>query len=48
MFIKILILFLNFYVFIYCSDMEEAVSRGLDNLGRVHARHGNFEKAVQV
>ncbi|XP_052063807.1 outer dynein arm-docking complex subunit 4-like isoform X2 [Mytilus californianus] len=30
------------------NDMEEAVSRGLDNLGRVHARHGNFEKAVQV
>jgi hypothetical protein len=34
---------------IFCfSDMEEAVSRGLDNLGRVHARHGNFDKAVQV
>lgn len=30
------------------NDMEEAVSRGLDNLGRVHARHGNFDKAVQV
>lgn len=29
-------------------DIEEAVSRGLDNLGRVHARKGEFEKAIKV
>ncbi|KAK3577964.1 hypothetical protein CHS0354_020803 [Potamilus streckersoni] len=29
-------------------DIEEAVSRGLDNLGRVHARSGEFDKAIEV
>ncbi|XP_076455502.1 outer dynein arm-docking complex subunit 4-like [Babylonia areolata] len=29
-------------------DIEEAVSRGLDNLGRVYARKGDFEKAIKV
>lgn len=35
-------------VFIFCSDMQEAVSRGLDNIGRVHARRSEFAKAIQV
>ena len=30
------------------SDMVEAVSRGLDNIGRVHARSGAFDKAIEV
>ncbi|KAJ8307020.1 hypothetical protein KUTeg_015104 [Tegillarca granosa] len=29
-------------------DMEDACSRGLDNLGRVHARQGDYEKAIDV
>ncbi|KAL4228994.1 Tetratricopeptide repeat protein 25 [Mactra antiquata] len=29
-------------------DMVEAVSRGLDNIGRVHARKGEFAKAIEV
>ncbi|XP_033733348.1 tetratricopeptide repeat protein 25-like [Pecten maximus] len=29
-------------------DLEEAKSRGLDNLGRVNARHGNYQKAIDV
>ena len=32
----------------FSSDVEEAVSRGLDNLGRVYARMGDFEKAIKV
>jgi len=35
---------MNFYV----SYMAEAKSRALDNLGRVYARIGNFQKAVDV
>ena len=30
------------------SDMLEAVSRGLDNTGRVYARSGEFDKAIDV
>ncbi|XP_046329554.2 outer dynein arm-docking complex subunit 4-like [Haliotis rufescens] len=30
------------------NKLTDAVSRGLDNLGRVHARSGSFEKAIQV
>lgn len=29
-------------------DLEEAKSRGLDNLGRVNARHGHYQKAIDV
>ncbi|XP_021361943.1 tetratricopeptide repeat protein 25-like [Mizuhopecten yessoensis] len=29
-------------------NLEEAKSRGLDNLGRVNARHGNYQKAIDV
>ncbi|PVD37390.1 hypothetical protein C0Q70_04389 [Pomacea canaliculata] len=29
-------------------NMEEAMSRGLDNLGRVHARGGNFTQAIKL
>jgi len=29
-------------------EIEDARSRALDNLGRVHARTGNFEKAIEV
>ncbi|KAK7092323.1 outer dynein arm-docking complex subunit 4-like [Littorina saxatilis] len=29
-------------------DIKEAVSRGMDNLGRVYARMGQFEKAIKV
>jgi len=28
--------------------MLEAVSRGLDNIGRVHARRSEFAKAIEV
>jgi len=30
------------------SYMSEAKSRALDNLGRVYARIGNFQKAIDV
>nr|XP_022322321.1 tetratricopeptide repeat protein 25-like isoform X2 [Crassostrea virginica] len=30
------------------NDLEDARSRALDNLGRVHARKGNFDKAIEV
>jgi len=30
------------------SYMPEAKSRALDNLGRVYARMGNFQKAIDV
>ncbi|XP_067686623.1 outer dynein arm-docking complex subunit 4-like [Haliotis asinina] len=30
------------------NKLTDAVSRGLDNLGRVHARSGSFAKAIQV
>lgn len=30
------------------NDLENAKSRALDNLGRVHARKGDYEKAVDV
>ncbi|XP_060563429.1 outer dynein arm-docking complex subunit 4-like isoform X2 [Ruditapes philippinarum] len=30
------------------NDMTEAVSRGLDNIGRVYARKGAFAKAIEV
>ena len=30
------------------SDMEEACSRGLDNLGRVYARKGDYNQAITV
>ena len=30
------------------SGLSEAKSRALDNLGRVHARIGNFQKAIDV
>jgi len=30
------------------SCLSEAKSRALDNLGRVHARIGNFQKAIDV
>ncbi|XP_050406246.1 outer dynein arm-docking complex subunit 4 [Patella vulgata] len=30
------------------TDNEECISRGLDNVGRVHARSGNFQKAIGV
>ncbi|ELU16005.1 hypothetical protein CAPTEDRAFT_154109 [Capitella teleta] len=30
------------------KDLSDAKSRALDNLGRVHARMGNFEKAIEV
>ncbi|XP_045209330.1 outer dynein arm-docking complex subunit 4-like isoform X2 [Mercenaria mercenaria] len=30
------------------NDMMEAVSRGLDNIGRVHARKGAFAQAIEV
>jgi len=29
-------------------DMEEACSRGLDNMGRVHARRGDYTQAISV
>ena len=32
----------------FSSDLEDARSRALDNLGRVHARKGNFDKAIEV
>jgi len=32
----------------YFSNMPEAKSRALDNLGRVHARVGHFQKAIDV
>ena len=35
-------------LYVCCSEVEEAVSRGLDNLGRVYARMGEFEKAIKV
>lgn len=34
--------------FVYFSDMQEAVSRGLDNIGRVYARRSEFTKAIEV
>ncbi|XP_062614023.1 outer dynein arm-docking complex subunit 4-like isoform X9 [Saccostrea cucullata] len=30
------------------NDLEDACSRALDNLGRVYARKGNYEKAIEV
>lgn len=30
------------------SDLTDAKSRALDNLGRVHARSGEFAKAIEV
>ena len=30
------------------SSLEDAKSRALDNLGRVYARKGNYEKAIEV
>ncbi|XP_061189173.1 outer dynein arm-docking complex subunit 4-like isoform X5 [Saccostrea echinata] len=30
------------------NDLEDASSRALDNLGRVYARKGNYEKAIEV
>lgn len=33
---------------VYSSDMEEACSRGLDNLGRVYARKGDYSQAITV
>lgn len=35
-------------VFVYCSDLADAKSRALDNLGRVHARSGEFARAIEV
>ena len=32
----------------YFSDLDEAKSRSMDNVGRVYARIGEFEKAVAV
>jgi len=43
MFIRILLL-----IKCYFSYMPDAKSRALDNLGRVHARIGNFQKAIDV
>ena len=31
-----------------CSDLEDAKSRSLDNLGRVYARTGDYDDAIQV
>ncbi|KAH3699672.1 outer dynein arm-docking complex subunit 4-like isoform X2 [Dreissena polymorpha] len=30
------------------NDLQEAVSRGLDNVGRVYARKGEFSKAIEI
>ena len=30
------------------SELEDAQSRSCDNLGRVHARMGNYSQAIQV
>ena len=30
------------------SDLEDAKSRSLDNLGRVYARTGEYDDAIQV
>lgn len=35
-------------MFCVCSGLEDARSRALDNLGRVHARKGNYDKAISV
>ena len=34
--------------FTNCSDLDDAKSRSLDNLGRVYARTGDYEDAIQV
>lgn len=33
---------------IFNSDIEEAKSRALDNMGRVYARQGEYEKAINA
>lgn len=43
------IVFINsLYTFFFCSDLEDAKSRALDNLGRVYARKGEFAKAIDL
>ena len=40
---------ISFYCFLYTfSDLEDAKSRSLDNLGRVYARTGDYEEAIQL
>lgn len=31
-----------------CSDLPDAVSRALDNIGRVYARIGKFQQAIDT
>ena len=33
---------------ICCSDLKDAKSRSLDNLGRVYARMGKYDQAIEV
>jgi hypothetical protein len=38
----------NIIVYHYFSELEDAKSRALDNLGRVYARKGSYQKAIDV
>ena len=35
-------------VYYFFSDIPDAKARAMDNLGRVYARMGKFEKAIEV
>uniref|UniRef100_A0A8C3XMV0 Outer dynein arm-docking complex subunit 4 n=1 Tax=Chelydra serpentina TaxID=8475 RepID=A0A8C3XMV0_CHESE len=41
-------LFEDLFLSFQCSDLPDAVSRALDNIGRVYARIGKFQQAIDT
>ena len=37
-----------FVIICPCSNLEEAESRALDNLGRTYAKKGEYQEAIQM